>query len=79
MSVSRSAGLIAGDACGKDLGFEERGGQRRALQIFDDVEQSVEAAARLHDALPAGEQASERMLLDGLDFFAQAGERSCGG
>ena len=45
------------------------------MQIFDDVEESVEASARLDGALPAGEEAGEGALFDGLDFFAEFGER----
>ena len=41
MRVSRPAGVIVGDAGGEDGGLDERGGEGRALQIFDGVEQRV--------------------------------------
>jgi hypothetical protein len=65
---------IAEDACGEDLGFEDGCREWRSLKVFDDVEKSVESATRLHDALPARDEAGEGGLLYGLHFLAQASE-----
>ena len=65
--------LVAGDACGEDLGLEEACRKRRSLQVLDGVEQGVETAARLHNSLPAREEACKRALFDGLYFLAQLG------
>ena len=37
--------VVALDASGEDLGFEDRGGQRRALEVLDRIEQRVEPGA----------------------------------
>src|SRR6185437_11128913 len=68
-------GAIAADTRREDLGFQDGCGQRRALQIFNYVQQGIEAAARLHDSLPTGEETRQDPLIDGLDFFAEASER----
>ncbi len=62
-------GRVAGEASGENLRFEQRGGQRRALQRLDSVEQGVEAATALQNALPVGLEAGEKPRLGGLDFF----------
>ena len=72
------SGVVAGDACGEDGRFEQRGGDGRALQVFDGVEERVEmrgtAAARREQSLPVGEEAGEGVLLDRFDFAAELGE-----
>jgi hypothetical protein len=49
------------------------------LQAFNRIEQTIEVAvagaARHQQALPVGEEAGQRVLLDGLHFAAQLGER----
>ena len=69
------AGAVIEHARGQDLALQIGGGQGRALQDFDGVEQGVEAAARNGDAVPAGEQADEGVLFGGYHLAAQAGER----
>jgi hypothetical protein len=62
-------GGIASETSGEDLGFEERRGEGRALEGFDGVEQGVETAAFLKNALPVGFEAGEEARVGGLDFF----------
>ena len=52
-------GAVVEDARGEDFTFQVGGGQTRALQDLDGIEDGVEAAARDGDALPAGEQADD--------------------
>ena len=70
--------IVAGNARGQDGRLEQRGGNGRALQVFDGVEQRVEmgrtAAARREQPLPVREKARERVLLHRLDFAAEPGE-----
>ena len=68
------AGAVIEHARGQDLALQVGGGQGRALQNLDGVEQGVEAAARNGDAVPAGEQADEGVLFGGDHLAAQAGE-----
>ena len=68
-------GAVIEHARRQDLALQIGGGQRRALQNLDGVEQGVEAAAWDSDAVPAGEQAAEGVLFGGFDLAAQAGER----
>ena len=74
-----AGGVIVGDARGQDGRLEQRCGKGRALQAFNGIEQRVKmrmrAAARGEQALPVGEEAGQRVLLDGLDFAAQLGKR----
>ena len=69
------AGLVVGDARGQDSGLDKRGGDRRALQLLDDVQKRVHSPAGRKQALPVGEEAGQGLLLDRLDFFAQPGKR----
>src|SRR5262245_61934420 len=65
-------GPIARDAPRQDLGLPERDRQRERLERHERLPQRRAAV----DAVPAGEEAGERLLLDGLDLLPQRGERS---
>ena len=75
ISVSSIARLVVGDARRQHFAFEHRRGNRRALQLFDGVEQRLESAAPRPDAVPRDDEAAERVGVDRFDFLAQPGER----
>ncbi len=52
-------GGVARDPGGQNLRFEQGSGQRRALQGLDSVEEGVEAAALLQNALPVRAEAGK--------------------
>ena len=80
--------IICADARRQDLGFENRGRERRPLKLLDRVEQRVrshspcpgyardrcERSRRRRHALPRGCEAPEHRVLDRLDFVAQPRE-----
>lgn len=51
--------------------FPDRGGEHRALELFDRIEQAIESASRLSYALPDGQKATKCRLIDGLHLFAK--------
>ena len=65
---------IVGDTRGKNFALEFGDEEGTALEIFDGVEESIEAAAASGDSLPACGEASDCALLDGFDLAAEAGE-----
>ncbi len=67
---------IAVHAGGQDLGFENRGRDRRPLQVLDRIEQRVEAAALPREALPRRDQTRQHGRIDWLDLLAQLCERA---
>ena len=69
-------GVVALDPRRQDLGLENRRRKRRALQLFDRIEQRVGAAPPLDDSLPGRREPAEHRLIDRLDFVAQLGERA---
>ena len=68
--------VVAFDARRQDFGFENRRGERRALQIFNGVEQRIEPTSAAHHALPMRDQPSEHRRLDRLDLMSQLCQRS---
>ena len=60
----------------QDFRLEDRRGQRRALQLFDRIEQRVGAETPLHDPLPRRCESSQHGLVDRLDFLSQACQRA---
>ena len=68
-------GLVLGQAHAEDVAVERRRHQRRALELRHHVDEGVDAAAGLADAVPAGQEAGERAGVDRLDLLAQRGER----
>ena len=68
-------GAIAADARGKNLRLQNGRGQRRALQVLDRVQQGIQAAPGLDDALPARDQPGEHGLLDWLNLLPKPCER----
>jgi hypothetical protein len=69
-------GIVAIDARGENLGLENRRRERRALELFDGVEQRIGALPPLDDALPGGAEPAEHGLVDRFDLVPQLGERS---
>ncbi len=65
------AWIVEVEAGRQDLGFEDRGRQRRALQLFDDVEQGIGTPAPFDQPLPGRDEAAERRVIDRLDLLAQ--------
>src|SRR5437899_2651235 len=65
--------VVPGDATGDDVALDHAGGQRAALQLEDDLEQTVDTACSNTDAVPRGEEAGQRLGRNGLDFATQSG------
>ena len=71
---------IAGKARGQHIRLQRAGGDGRALDLLDDVEQGVGPAAHRGpraggDALPGQGEAGQGRVIHGLDLLAQAGQR----
>src|SRR5688500_13830429 len=50
--------------------------QRNSLQLFDDVQQTVQALSRSRNPLPNRQEPRERHLLDRLHLLAEFGQRA---
>ena len=78
------AGPIPRQPRGQDVAFESGGGERRALQLLDDVQERVRAKAPRgrgepgsdHHALPVENRTRQRFGLRGRHLSAQLGERA---
>ena len=68
--------LVSGEPRGKDLGFQDRRRDCRALELLDDREKRVQARARPGDVLPLEKEPREGGRLDRLDFAAELRERA---
>ncbi len=66
--------LVALDTRGQDLGLENRGDDRRALQAFNRVEQRVQSRAPPDDTLPLRDEPPEHPWFDRFDLMPQLGE-----
>src|SRR3546814_7127934 len=67
--------LVVGEPRGQDVTVEGGGHEGRALKLGEHLDQRIEAAPRLADAVPAREEASQRGGVDGLDLTAQRSQR----
>ena len=70
------SGLVVGHPSGEHVGLEDRGGDRRALQHPERLDQRVEAAAGQAHALPLGQEAGQRRRVDRLDLAPEGRQRA---
>ena len=68
--------FVAVDSLRENFGFQDRRRHCRALQRFDDFEQTFQATALFRDQLPAGDEARVGGGVDRLDFLAQLRQRA---
>ena len=72
VSLFQAASALNANARWQDFGFDDGGGERRALEVFDNVEEGVETAARLDYSLPPGDEARENALVYRFNLFSEA-------
>ena len=60
----------------QNVAIQIRGGERQTLQLFDHVQQTVQAAAWLGQPLPAWQEAGQRARRHGFHLLAEASQRA---
>ena len=55
----------------KDFVFPFGSRKRQSLKLFHDIQQTVEPASRLSDAVPDGQETDIRLLIDGFHRLSQ--------
>ena len=65
---------VVADARGDHVALDHRGGQSKALELEDDLQQPVHAAGPDSNAVPGRQETSQRVGRHGFDLAAQGGE-----
>ena len=74
MQLVEQVGPVAADPGRQHVDLERRGGDRRALEQRERVEERVGAVAGRVHAVPRGQEPGQHLGVDRLDLVAQAGE-----